>query len=132
MCDDGLIGAYDEEGHAKISYVLNQLPLNKGRYRIDVYLLCHQGRYVYEWMDPLAHIELESEGKHQGPWMLAALGTPENGWNDTTVFRLATPRRQTRARCAAAAICSCRFSDTLYPKMSGTGNTRILNFAEAF
>ena len=70
-CDDGVISAYDEEGHAKISYVLNQLPLNKGRYRIGVYLLCHQGRYVYEWMDPLAHIELESEGKHQGPWMLA-------------------------------------------------------------
>ncbi|WP_338820929.1 polysaccharide ABC transporter ATP-binding protein [Acidovorax temperans] len=70
-CDDGVISAYDEEGHAQISYVLNQLPLNKGRYRIGVYLLCHQGRYVYEWMDPLAHIELESEGKHQGPWMLA-------------------------------------------------------------
>lgn len=70
-CDKGAIGAHNDAGHACIRYTLEQLPLNKGRYRIGVYLLCHQGRYVYEWMDPLAHIELESDGQHQGPWMLA-------------------------------------------------------------
>ena len=61
----------DAQGHAQVRYTLPQLPLNKGRYRVGVYLLCAQGRYVYEWMDPIAHIELEHSGQHQGPWLLA-------------------------------------------------------------
>ena len=69
-CDEGAIGANDDTGHALIRYTLDQLPLNKGRYRIGVYLLCSKGRYVYEWTDPLAHIELKNDGQHQGPWIL--------------------------------------------------------------
>ena len=70
-CPPGTVQAHNAQGHAQVRYTLPQLPLNKGRYRVGVYLLCAQGRYVYEWMDPIAHIELEHSGQHQGPWLLA-------------------------------------------------------------
>ena len=69
-CPPGTVQAHNAQGHAQVRYTLPQLPLNKGRYRVGVYLLCAQGRYVYEWMDPIAHIELEHSGNHQGPWLL--------------------------------------------------------------
>lgn len=69
-CPAGTVQANNAQGHAQVRYTLPQLPLNKGRYRVGVYLLCAQGRFVYEWMDPIAHIELEHSGNHQGPWIL--------------------------------------------------------------
>lgn len=68
--DAGAIAATDEQGHAHIRFDLLNLPLNKGRYRIGVYLLCKDGRYVYEWVDPFAHIELKASSSHQGPWLM--------------------------------------------------------------
>ena len=66
----GAIQAQDVKGHAHIRFELPDLPLNKGRYRVGVYLLSHDGRYVYEWVDPFAHIELTSSSVHQGPWLI--------------------------------------------------------------
>lgn len=68
--DAGAIAAADEQGHAHIRFDLPNLPLNKGRYRVGVYLLCKDGRYVYEWVDPFAHIELKASSSHQGPWLM--------------------------------------------------------------
>ena len=62
--------AHNAQGHSQVRYTLPQLPLNNGRYRVGVYLLCAQGRYVYEWMYPIAHIGLEHSVNHQGPWLL--------------------------------------------------------------
>lgn len=70
FCDAGAIRAYNDQGHASIRFELPNLPLNKGRYRVGVYLLCEDGRYVYEWVDPFAHIELKASGSHQGPWLM--------------------------------------------------------------
>lgn len=69
-CPADTVQADDAQGYAHVRYTLHQLPLNKGRYRVGVYLLCQQGRFVYEWMDPISHIELEHNGQHQGPWLL--------------------------------------------------------------
>jgi lipopolysaccharide transport system ATP-binding protein len=44
--------------------------LNRGRYRVGVYLLCAQGRYVYAWSDPHAHLQIEHDGPHQGAFIL--------------------------------------------------------------
>ncbi|MCA0327577.1 MAG: ATP-binding cassette domain-containing protein [Proteobacteria bacterium] len=65
----GAIQARDAQGHASIGFDLTDLPLNKGRYRVGVYLLCQQARYVYEWVDPFAHLELIGHGPYQGPWL---------------------------------------------------------------
>ncbi|MBS7350331.1 MAG: ABC transporter ATP-binding protein [Comamonas sp.] len=66
----GAITSQHPNGHAHIRFSLAQLPLNKGRYRVGVYLLCAHARYVYEWVDPFAHINLSAQGSEQGPWLM--------------------------------------------------------------
>lgn len=70
FCEADVISAHDEQGHAHVRFDLPNIPLNKGRYRIGVYLLCKDIRYVYEWVDPFAYIELKAAGNHQGPWLI--------------------------------------------------------------
>lgn len=66
----GAIAACNAQGHAHVRFDLPNIPLNKGRYRVGIYLLCKDMRYVYEWVDPFAHIELKAPGNHQGPWLM--------------------------------------------------------------
>lgn len=73
ICDAGAITSQDATGRASIRFAMPQLALNKGRYRIGIYLMSHDGRYVYEWLDPYAHIEMSHSGVHQGPWLLPSL-----------------------------------------------------------
>ncbi|MBS7350059.1 MAG: ABC transporter ATP-binding protein [Comamonas sp.] len=70
FCEEKLIAAPNEKGHAEVNFELPNIPLNKGRYRIGIYLLCKDVRFVYEWVDPFSHIELESPDSHQGPWII--------------------------------------------------------------
>lgn len=49
---------------------IQQLTLHQGRYRVGLYLLCHQARYVYDRFDPHTHINLQHQGPHQGPWFM--------------------------------------------------------------
>lgn len=70
ICDAGAIASDDPAGHACIRFALPGITVNKGRYRIGIYLMSHDGRYVYEWTDPYAHIELQHAGVHQGAWIL--------------------------------------------------------------
>jgi len=72
----GVLQATNAQGHASIRFHLPRLPLNKGRYRVGVYLLCENGRYVYEWVDPFAHISLVAQGSHQGPWLMPGQWQP--------------------------------------------------------
>ncbi|NMM78790.1 polysaccharide ABC transporter ATP-binding protein [Acidovorax sp. SRB_24] len=72
----GALQATNAQGHASIRFHLPGLPLNKGRYRVGVYLLCENGRYVYEWLDPFAHIALAAQGSHQGPWLMPGQWQP--------------------------------------------------------
>lgn len=70
MSEPDAIVAQDAQGHASIRYTWAQLPINRGQYRVGVYLLSANGHYVYEWVDPLAVFQLEHSGIHQGPWLL--------------------------------------------------------------
>jgi lipopolysaccharide transport system ATP-binding protein len=70
ISDPGVIQSANAKGHASVRFHLPRLPLSKGRYRVGVYLLCENGRYVYEWTDPFAHITLSAHGSHQGPWLI--------------------------------------------------------------
>lgn len=73
----GAICARDARGHARIAFELERIPLNRGRYRVGVYLLCHQGRYVYEWVDPFTRLDLSSTGSEQGPWLMGGRWSAE-------------------------------------------------------
>lgn len=70
ICDADAIASDHPAGHASISFLLPDIAINKGRYRIGIYLMSNDGRYVYEWTDPYAHIELHHAGVHQGAWIL--------------------------------------------------------------
>ena len=72
----GDLQATNAQGHASIRFHLPRLPLNKGRYRVGVYLLCANGRYVYEWVDPFAYLTLAAHGSHQGPWLMPGQWQP--------------------------------------------------------
>ena len=76
LSEVGNMQAANAQGHASIRFHLPRLPLNKGRYRVGIYLLCENGRYVYEWVDPFAHIVLAAKGAHQGPWLMPGQWQP--------------------------------------------------------
>jgi len=60
--------AADHRGHIRFTWA--HPLLNRGRYRVGVYLLCAQGRYVYAWSDPHAHLQIDHDGPHQGAFIL--------------------------------------------------------------
>jgi lipopolysaccharide transport system ATP-binding protein len=62
----------DATGRGRAEIVVNQLPFNKGRYRIGAYLMCEQGIHVYQWIDPVAHVQLHHPGNDQGYFLLKA------------------------------------------------------------
>lgn len=70
ICDADAVVSQDPAGHASIRFSLAEIAINKGRYRIGIYLMSNDGRYVYEWTDPYAHIEIKHAGVHQGAWIL--------------------------------------------------------------
>jgi lipopolysaccharide transport system ATP-binding protein len=65
------------EGVARIR--VPQLPMNKGRYRIGAYLMCENGVHVYQWIDPVAHVQLHRDGHDQGYWTLPGEWSSEAG-----------------------------------------------------
>lgn len=67
---EGLFKPVDAQGRGTLAFSLTHLPLNHGRYRVGVYLLCSQARYVYVWSDPHVHIQVGHQGPHQGPWLI--------------------------------------------------------------
>jgi lipopolysaccharide transport system ATP-binding protein len=65
----------------RVSFQWRMPELNRGRYRLGVYLLCAQGRYVYAWSDPHVHLNVLHTGPHQGAWLLGGewSGGPNRG-----------------------------------------------------
>lgn len=66
-----LIEATDASGRCSLHFSMPQLPLNRGVYRVGIYLLCHQARFVYAWSDPYAVIEVSQAGPDLGPWRVS-------------------------------------------------------------
>jgi lipopolysaccharide transport system ATP-binding protein len=56
---------------------INKIPLNKGRYRVGVYLFCERGIHGYAMADPVAHINLSHPGAEAGTILLH--GTWDDG-----------------------------------------------------
>ena len=70
LSPEGAFAPDGPQGRGRLRFEWHQPPLNRGRYRVGVYLLCHEGRFVYAWSDPHAHVQVEREGPHQGAWVL--------------------------------------------------------------
>ncbi|GKS68192.1 lipopolysaccharide transport system ATP-binding protein [Nitrosomonas sp. PY1] len=53
-------------GFAKVSLNLNQLPLLKGEYLINAYLLCERGIHIYDFVEGADILQIDQTGRLQG------------------------------------------------------------------
>lgn len=73
----GLVFERTASGEGIARLTVEQIPLNKGRYRVGVYLFCENGLHGYAMADPVAHIQLSHLGVEQGAFLVK--GTWTNG-----------------------------------------------------
>ena len=66
----GVVFTRSPSGHGMAHITIERVPLNKGRYRVGVYLFCENGLHGYAMADPVAHIQLEHAGFEQGALLL--------------------------------------------------------------
>lgn len=62
----------DTAGSGTARVTIENISLNKGRYRVGAYLTCERNMHVYQWMDPVAHINLHHEGVEPGFFLIEA------------------------------------------------------------
>jgi len=62
--------ARDAAGSGTARVTIKNISLNKGRYRVGAYLTCERNMHVYQWMDPVAHINLHHEGVEPGFFLI--------------------------------------------------------------
>jgi lipopolysaccharide transport system ATP-binding protein len=63
---DGLKIAHTAAGEAKVRVSFPELPLLKGEYWIDVYLLCEEAIHLYDKATTVASLKVRQEGLEQG------------------------------------------------------------------
>lgn len=62
----------DAAGNGTARVTIENISLNKGRYRVGAYLTCEKNIHVYQWMDPVAHINLHHAGVEPGFFLINA------------------------------------------------------------
>ncbi len=67
----GRVMQRDVQGCGTAVVEVLRLPLNKGRFRVGAYVLCERGVHVYQWIDPVAHLNLHRDSHDQGYFVLA-------------------------------------------------------------
>ena len=65
-CNDGIALTCNAEGKGEVELVVPQIPLLKGEYLLDVYLMCEQGLHVYDMARPCATLAVSQKGLEQG------------------------------------------------------------------
>lgn len=68
--NQGISFERDPTGSGTAEITVPGLPFNKGRYRIGAYLLCERGLHVYQWIDPVAHVQLHHTTHDQGTFLI--------------------------------------------------------------
>jgi len=71
-CARGHLFDRDQQGNGSAEISIANIPLNKGRFRVGAYLMCERGIHVYQWIDPIAYIQLHNDGSDQGYFLLKA------------------------------------------------------------
>jgi lipopolysaccharide transport system ATP-binding protein len=64
--NDGIALDVDAQGRGRAHVRLPKLPLLKGNYNIDVYLMCEQGLHIYEAVVQAAELNVEQKGLARG------------------------------------------------------------------
>ena len=71
-CERGHVFDRDAQGKGSAEVRLDNILLNKGRFRVGAYLMCERGIHVYQWIDPVAYIQLHHDGSDQGYFLIHA------------------------------------------------------------
>lgn len=71
----GLVFERTASGEGVAHITVDRIPLNKGHYRLGVYLFCEQGLHGYAMADPVAYIHLSHPGVEQGALLLPCTWT---------------------------------------------------------
>ena len=66
-------------GSGQVCLELNQLPLLKGEYLINVYLLCERGLHLYDSAEAVANLQVKQAGRLQGYFSIP------HQWENNTV-----------------------------------------------
>jgi len=69
-CTQGIVFERSASGAGKARFTIDRVPLNKGRYRVGVYLFCENGLHSYAMADPIAHIQMVHPGVEQGALLI--------------------------------------------------------------
>lgn len=77
----------DSSGQGVAHISVDRIPLNKGRYRIGVYLFCENGIHGYAMADPVAHMTLHHHGLESGAWLIDGI------WDNRMVDAAKTTKR---------------------------------------
>ena len=64
--NDGIILTCNANGEGEVELVIPKIPLLKGEYLLDIYLMCEQGLHVYDMARPCATLVVNQKGLEQG------------------------------------------------------------------
>lgn len=70
--DSGVLLRRGDDGRGTAVVTIPGLPFNKGRYRVGAYLMCERGIHVYQWIDPVAHVNLHCSSRWPGYFLVEA------------------------------------------------------------
>jgi lipopolysaccharide transport system ATP-binding protein len=74
-CTQGVVFERSVSGEGVARITIDRIPLNKGKYRVGVYLFCEKGLHGYAMVDPVAHLHLTHAGHEPGALLLDGLWT---------------------------------------------------------
>ncbi|MDD5320854.1 MAG: ABC transporter ATP-binding protein [Methylococcales bacterium] len=63
---DGIALTCNDDGKGEIELIVPKIPLLKGEYLLDIYLMCERGLYVYDMARPCATLAVSQKNLEQG------------------------------------------------------------------
>jgi lipopolysaccharide transport system ATP-binding protein len=82
---DRVIITRDTKGFAQVELTLPAIPLLKGAYGVDVYLMCEKGIFIYDSASQVLELSVEQDSLVQGKFAIPHTWTPfEGGVNVNT------------------------------------------------
>jgi lipopolysaccharide transport system ATP-binding protein len=66
----------DAKGYAEVELVIPAVPLLKGAYGVDVYLMCEKGIFIYDSAAQVLELTVEQDSLVQGKFAIPHTWTP--------------------------------------------------------
>jgi len=83
---DGVIVGRDAKGHGLVELVVPTVPLLKGKYGVDVYLMCEKGIFIYDSAAQVLEMTVVQDGLEQGKFVIPHTWTPLETFVDANAY----------------------------------------------